>query len=170
MMYNCSTVRQLKLLCKERGLKRYSKLRKNELIELLKSKPKDFSDIKDELTKKVKERHISNIIIDMKESIEKYTGKLDEEYYKNYGKKSYIRAILTSFCVEEEFDFEEIYKRIEKKVNLFNGGVISDIREKDTYIIKALKTCIKNNLIERIVNPNIKQKYKGHIYKIIINN
>ena len=32
---SCLTIRQLKALCRERGVKRYSNLRKHELIELL---------------------------------------------------------------------------------------------------------------------------------------
>lgn len=32
---NCLTIRQLKALCRERGIKRYSSLRKHELIALL---------------------------------------------------------------------------------------------------------------------------------------
>jgi hypothetical protein len=40
--------------------------------------------------------------------------------------------------------------------------------DKTTYVIAAIKKGIANDLIRMVVNPNVKNKYKGHLYSLSV--
>lgn len=105
MKYTELNVKELKQLCKEKKLKKYSKLRKKELIKILieyytdktNIKKENKNEIKNILQEKVKENGIVNIINEYKEMFEICD-------YKKKFLNIEINSIIKIYCID--------YKRI----------------------------------------------------------
>ena len=136
------TLKQLKDICKLHGIKGYSNLKKYELLQLCSGPIK----LKNILTNKVLESSISDIIINYKRELE-----ITNKHIKSNIKKSkYLRDIFNNIPPFVYFKLEDLkcgYKLI--------------------YYIDAIKRGIEDNIIIQIKNPQCKNLYKGHYYKII---
>ncbi len=132
------TVVELKKICKSKGIKGYSKMKKAELMKhCLKSKSPAKSPPKKISKKKIVKKP-----------------------------KTYSDVLMMYMIPNQQYSFDDIMDLMREYYIPPKSKYVFDIDNKSSYVIAAMKKIIKKGQMIQHLTPGVRTKYVGHYYEI----